>query len=530
MTGAVMERPDDRDREQQERPAPTFEVADATPDDTDRSYRRLVDDALDRRPRFSIRAKIILAFGSLFLLCACVNLWFMVEISEFRAKVQFLDVAGDYLAEIQQARRYEKNYLLYGTNLVEAQQHTSRAQSILNNNQRVIEKIVGVDRFRTMLEHLVLYSSLLRKLDGEPTVEEKRFIEGDLREHGATMVLFAADFERKEQAAVESTLRLAQWTPVLFLGLLMVLVVGFGVSLGRQLLSTLSRFMKYTQRVGEGDFTPIEPTRRYQDEFTVLARAFNHMIEELDRRHSILVESHKLRAVGTLVAGVAHELNNPLNNTLLTADMLQEVARDKNDAESLELITDIVDQTERSSKIVHNLLDFARESKANVKHLDIGQIVNKSIGLVDNQVKLAKIDLRVQIPEGLPTVDGDAQMLSQVFVNLILNAVDVLPPAGRIRILAHESLEEEGFVAIDVSDNGPGIPAHILSQIFDPFFTTKKEGKGTGLGLSVSRGIVRKLGGFLKARSTVGKGTTFTVLLPVTRIVSGISSEQRKLV
>jgi len=108
-------------------------------------------------------------------------------------------------------------------------------------------------------------------------------------------------------------------------------------------------------------------------------------------------------------------------------------------------------------------------------------------------------------------------------MNLIINAIDVLPEKGEIR-LSTDAERRNGFLAVDISDNGPGIPGHTLGQIFDPFFTTKPQGKGTGLGLSVSRGIVRKLGGYLLVSSTVGEGTTFTVLLPITTIPSEISA------
>jgi signal transduction histidine kinase len=496
---------------------PAVEVEDATPDGVDRSFRRLVDDALSRRPRFSIRAQLILTFGLLFALCVAANVWFLVELREFNEKVHFLDVSGAYLSEIQQARRFEKNYLLYGTNLTDALEHAIEARTILDRNQGIVERIVTPDKFRAISDHLVLYVNLLEQLQDDPSPEARQQIEGDLREHGASMVLFASEFDDKERAAVDRTLRVAQWTPLVFLGTLGLLVLLIGVSLGRQLLRTLRRFMEYAERIGQGDFTPIQPRKWYQDEFTRLAQAFNQMVEELDRRHRILVESHKLRAIGTLVAGVAHELNNPLNNTMITADLLQERAEQRGDEQELALIQDIIEQTERSTKIVHNLLDFARESKASIEHLDIGEIIQKSVDLVHNQLKLARIDLRLQIQDNLPTVDGDARMLSQVLVNLIINAVDVLPPAGKIRILARESLREEGFLAIEVEDNGPGMPPHVVSQVFDPFFTTKKEGRGTGLGLSVSRGIVRTLGGYLRVKSALGQGTTFTILLPATR-------------
>jgi signal transduction histidine kinase len=320
---------------------------------------------------------------------------------------------------------------------------------------------------------------------------------------------------------------LARRVPFIFLAalfLLMLLVVNF---LLRQILGSLSRFMKYAQRIATGDFTPITPTRRYRDEFSELALMVNRMVRDLDRQHRILMESHKLRAMGNLVSGVAHELNNPLNNIMLTASLLKEEYEGLDESEKQEMLHDLIGQAERSKKTVRNLLDFARESETKVEPLHMKEILDETTQLLRNQLRVKKIRLTMDLPEVLPAVHGDRQLLSQVFMNLILNAIDVLPEKGEIRVTT-DTERREGFLAVDVTDNGPGIPEHILSQIFDPFFTTKPQGKGTGLGLSVSRGIVRKLDGYLLASSKLGEGTTLTVLLPVTTIPSLISAPGEK--
>jgi len=159
-------------------------------------------------------------------------------------------------------------------------------------------------------------------------------------------------------------------------------------------------------------------------------------------------------------------------------------------------------------------------------HFDeaIEKIVNDSVRLVGNQVKLAKVQLKLDFDQNLPNIHGDEQMLKQVFVNLILNAVDALSPGGSVKISIHKNIAQN-FVSVEVKDNGSGIPEHIQSRIFEPFFTTKEQGKGTGLGLSVSRGIIRKLGGYIHLESSSGKGTAFTVSLPVTESPSEIMSK-----
>jgi signal transduction histidine kinase len=456
-----------------------------------------------------------------------ITLWTIAILVDIQEKILFLEVAGDYKAEVQQARRFEKNYLLYGTNLEDAREHVLNAQRLTVQNTERFLGVVDEESLLSMNQHLAAYLHLLDKLGEVETAEERVETETELRDHGAVMVFLAEDFVNKERQLVHSMLSLARRVPFVFLGslfVLMVLVVSF---LLRQILGGLSRFMEYTRRIGTGDFTPITPTRKYRDEFSEFALVINRMVRDLDRQHRILVESHKLRAMGTLVAGVAHELNNPLNNILLTASLLSEEYEELEDTERQEMLQDLISQAERSKKTVRNLVDFARESETRLEPLNMRQLLDKTTQLLRNQLRLKKIRMRMDLPEVLPAVHGDRQLLSQVFMNLIINAIDVLPEKGQISISA-DTEQRDGFLAVGISDNGPGIPEHTLSQIFDPFFTTKPQGKGTGLGLSVSRGIVRKLGGYVLVSSKLGAGTTFTVLLPVTTIPSEISAPREK--
>jgi len=479
--------------------------------------------ALRQRPTISISTRIVVAFSLCFALTAAIVIWSIWMLLEFEDRIRFFESADSYLAEIHQARRFEKNYLLYGTNLDDALEHTANARRILAEKGETIERILTREHFSTMNDQLDEYQALLARLAKSGAEVKRDDIERALREIGGQMVAFAGDFVKKERDTVDRMLSLARRVPFYFLGVLLALIVFVAASLTRNLLVALKRFTEYTVRVGEGDFSPITPARKYRDEFSKLAEAFNRMIRELDRRHKILVESHKLRAIGTLVAGVAHELNNPLNNTMLTAAVLREDFGTLTDEEKLEMIDDITVETERSQRIVRNLLDFARESEVSVQPLQIDSIVEDSIRLVANQVRMAKVRLETDFASDLPPVHGDEQMLKQVFVNLILNAVDVLDPRGHILVSIRREPGGE-FIAVEVRDSGPGIPEHIQTRIFEPFYTTKSRGHGTGLGLSVSRGIVRKLGGYIRVVSKVGLGSSFTVFLPTTEMPSLISS------
>jgi len=487
---------------------------------------RAADRALLHRPGISIRTRLTLGFLAFFFLSAAVTVaaWYMLDRLEVR--IRFLEAADRYTLEIQQARRFEKNHFLYGTPLSDVEEHAENAEALLQKSEEEAGRILSRRDFALMREHLRTYRGLLRELDaleraGGTNGPRRAEIEAELRNHGTQMVTFALELAQKEKANVAATLALFHRLPAVFLVVLLVLVVLTANFLARQMLGPLTRLMAATERIARGDFSPIVPARRYRDEFTNLAVALNTMMRELVHRQEILVQSHKLQAVGTLTAGVAHELNNPLNNIVLTAEMLKEDYPTLSDRERLEMVEDLVGQAERAQKIVKNLLDFARQGEIAAERLDLGELLRHTVSLAGNQVRMKGARIQLEVPPGLPPLHGDRQSLVQVFLNLILNGVDAVAKGGHVWVEARESSEYAGFVEVRVRDDGHGIPSHVLPHIFDPFFTTKARGKGTGLGLSVSLGIARQHGGDIRAESLPRRGALFTVLLPASRVPAG---------
>jgi len=482
--------------------------------------------ALLQRPSVGIRARLALGFLAFFLLAAAVTAAAWIMLSRLEVRLKFLEVADRYTLEIQQARRFEKNYFLYGTNLQDVQEHVANARILLSSSGSEAFKVLTAADLRRMRDHLDRYEALIQSLvemekHAPPDQAARRAsIETEMRAHGSQMVSFALELSQKERSSVNRTLALFKRLPVVFLIVLLLLVAFIVNFLARQMLGPLGRLMATTGRIATGDFTPITPARRYRDEFSDLAVALNTMMREVAHRQEMLVQSHKLQAVGTLTAGVAHELNNPINNIMLTAEMLKEDYAVLSDSQRLEMVDDLVGEAGRSQKIVRNLLDFARESEMETESLDMAELLQKTAGLAANQIKLSGAKIQVDIAENLPPVHGDRQSLSQVFLNLLLNALDSVRKGGRVRVSA-ESADVPGYLQVRVSDDGHGIPAHVLPYIFDPFFTTKSKGKGTGLGLSVSLGIVRQHGGDIRVESVPGQGSTFIVLLPAARVPAG---------
>jgi signal transduction histidine kinase len=482
-----------------------------------------VERAFLARPSIGIRVRLVLSFLCFVFFAVAVTVGAWILISRLEGRLRFLEAADRYTMEIQQTRRFEKNYFLYRTGLQEVRDHLGDARGLLEAAEPDASRVLTSGELTRMHAHLERYQSLIERLfriesgHAQSDPAERAAIETELRDHGSQMVAFALQLAEKERASVNSTLALFKRLPVGLLAFLLVFSVIVANSLARQIVRPLGRLMETTGRIARGDFTPVTPRRWYRDEFSNFAIALNTMMRELAHRQDVLVTSHKLSAIGRLTAGVAHELNNPINNITLTAEMLKEDYRTLSDAERLDMVNDLVEQAGRAKRVVRDLLDFARESEITPERLDLAEVLRDTTRLAANHIRLAGAKITLDFARNLPAVRGDKQSLSQVFVNLLLNALDAVKKGGKVRISAG-SEHDRGFVEVTVTDDGEGMPAHVLSNVFEPFFTTKPRGKGTGLGLSVSLGIVRQHGGDIRVESAPGKGTTVTVLLPAAMV------------
>ncbi|MFI5279168.1 MAG: ATP-binding protein [Gemmatimonadales bacterium] len=238
-------------------------------------------------------------------------------------------------------------------------------------------------------------------------------------------------------------------------------------------------------------------------------------VTETRRLQEQLIQSEKLSAIGQLIAGVAHELNNPLASVLGFADFLSESGHMP--AELAEPVRVIQQEAQRAAGIVRNLLTFARRQEPEHRHVDVGAILQRTVQLLGNELIGLKVEPRLDIAADLPAVACSPNQLQQVFLNLINNGAQAIAAAGRggtVTISARPWLDG---VAVEVKDDGPGIPDDLQQRVFEPFFTTKAAGQGTGLGLSISQGIIKEHGGRITLKSAPGEGATFTVELPAAR-------------
>jgi PAS domain S-box-containing protein len=241
-------------------------------------------------------------------------------------------------------------------------------------------------------------------------------------------------------------------------------------------------------------------------------------ITERKRMEAQLLQAGKMAAIGELAAGVAHEINNPVAIISGGAEQLQFLidhfqGRPEEMSERLSRHVQVIrEQAERCKKITQGLLNFARKTEIHTIRVDIANLLKETVALVENRSKSEGKKVKLCLPVELPCLNADPHQLDQVFLNLVNNALDAVDTGDTVIVKA---CTEDDAVAIEFIDEGTGIPEENLRKIFDPFFTTKAVGKGTGLGLAICFGIVQQMNGVLLVNSTPGRGTTFTVRLPL---------------
>jgi two-component system, NtrC family, sensor kinase len=248
--------------------------------------------------------------------------------------------------------------------------------------------------------------------------------------------------------------------------------------------------------------------------------------QELNRAHEQMLRSERMASIGKLAAVVAHEINNPLAGILTYAKLLKkrfashaELPQNDDTISSLSLIES---ESRRCGEIVKNLMSFARATPLTFEPSDVNGVIQRCVQLVQHQLTLANIELNLDLAARLPLVQCDPSQIEQVILSLVMNAIDAMPHGGLLNIRSRH-LPETAQAQIVVQDDGVGIPADLLPNLFEPFFTTKERGHGLGLGLAISRTIVERHLGRIEVSSEPGRGTQFTITLPVSGAKAGFS-------
>jgi signal transduction histidine kinase len=401
-------------------------------------------------------------------------------------------------------RRHEKNIMLYRNRDAFAVFTRTLAASSLREAPEIGNYQARVARLYRLYE------------------EEKEAID-KLRLTAREIQSFTQNLSKKERSDIAMMIKMS--INLLVIALLLVVVLGIiiNIKLATSIATPIRTLEKITKKIAQGDFSERIEVRG-QDELSSLEVSFNlmeeklknalwsleHTIEKLREKQAQLVEAEKLASVGKLAAGIAHEINNPLTAVLTFSNlMLEQCPPGDPRHEKLKLMAR---ETNRARNIVRQLLNFGREIVIKPEKININRPVSEIADSLAAQDAFKGIELVLALGENLPDVHADPAQVGQVVMNMLLNAIHAITPPGRIEVATRSNGD---VVEIVFSDTGQGIPGEHIHKIFDPFFTTKDAFKGTGLGLAVSYGIIKKHGGEIEVASEIGKGTTFTVRLPI---------------
>jgi signal transduction histidine kinase len=508
----------------------------------------------------SIRQKITFGYYAILVIIIGLSIFTFIELRFMEKKIMFGEAISEFFDTTLEIRRFEKNYFLYDqeADYYENIGYVKKALEVLEKNIKGFETIASPQQITALRSDLKKYKELMehyaspRKRDNVPItkspsvnrgfVEETQFpprmektvLEGKIRRTGKDIITIAEDISKTERRNLQVMLYNSQSILIFSSISLSLLGIAIGQVLSRMVVRPLKQLENSMEVIAEGRFESIQ-IKSKDREIVSLTNAFNKMLKELELRQRHLVQSEKLASLGTLLSGVAHELNNPLSNISTSCEILKEEIGEARMEYKKELLLQIEEQTDRARNIVRSLLEFSRDKEFKKERIPLKMLFEETIRFVKGQIP-TKVGISLYIPDDV-IIFADKQRIQQAFLNLIKNAIESIADEGSVSIRAQkrraiDKIEaeteiynylkyrgkctlEEDTVDIEIKDTGSGIPHELLSKVFDPFFTTKDVGKGSGLGLFIVHEIIEEHDGCIAVDSEAGKGTTFLIRLPI---------------
>lgn len=510
-----------------------------------------------------LKKKIILSFLISAFIIAALAAFEYINFIQIKKEIVFLETTDTIRSKSLQLRRHEKNFFLTGdmNEVKSVRDYLKQLDDILAGN-RYPDSTGGLSILRGKIDEysrrfnrieriaydfrnefnrikpLHMQSSVFFRII-ETTFLERPLVNAELienifhlkednsaimslyeldseisaiRKDGEEILIMSKELDRVAREKVDGFVRRSQIAILIFFPVFLIAGTGAFLYVTGNVVKRLNLLTTVVERTGGGNFSKMSVGRlRWgdNDEVGVLIHKFNSMEEQLVQREKELLRSKKLAAIGTLASGVAHELNNPLNNIYTTAQRLVKKSEDECPAFIKRGLDDIFGQTMRVKSIVSDLLEFARGREPNFRPIKLRSLVTgvyKHIGL-SRSIDSIRFHLEFH-PEEI-VIYADQEQMERVFINLISNALDAISGEGDIIVRA---VEEDANIRIRLSDTGRGISQEAVEKIFEPFYTTKD--KGTGLGLAIVFNIIQKHNGEITVESEEGRGTTFIITLP----------------
>ncbi|MBF0095154.1 MAG: HAMP domain-containing histidine kinase [Alphaproteobacteria bacterium] len=485
----------------------------------------------------SLRQKIIVGYYFIGTLLVGLSMLALFELRDIERQIMVGARVSEFFDMVMEMRRFEKNHLLYAQtdDYSEAVGYLNRTRAVLRDHRPDFVAIAGAEQISTLEIEIDAYRKAIGFLAplpvGDLARKDRDEARAEVRRHGKTIVTIAERITRDERAGIKGALTTHRLNLIGFILTLLALLIAAGQILSRIVTKPLLDMERSMEAVARGRLDKIN-LHSSDREIVSLSRAFNRMLQEIELRQRHLHFNDKLAALGTLISGVAHELNNPLSNISTSCQILLEEVETTDVDFRRQLLEQIDQQSERARAIVRSLLDFSRQQQFNRVPLVLRSLVEETLLFLKGEMS-GSVRVVVSIPDDIVVV-ADKQRLQQVFLNLIKNALEATTE-GDVTLLASRRSQDEALnlaetignldhaaqcitaetmIIIEVRDSGSGISQEDLPNVFDPFFTTKDVGRGTGLGLFVVYEIVKEHGGCVSVDSIPGKGSSFFVMLP----------------
>ncbi len=449
------------------------------------------------------------------VLFAAVLQW--IDLSKLEWRMTMHDATENLLEAVLDLRRFEKNWFLYGkhSDYILNLSTVSKIEWLVSENKKNFSSLPnGKYYLPVIIETIYEYQNLMQKLIKTKDPEKKKLLENQVRQHGHRLGILVHSFRQDEKFAIAKTLRIITSSTIIFGIFVLFLVLIIEDQLAMSVVKPLREIIVCTQKIADGHFEECD-VRHRDEEIRAIHVALRSMINKIKEREKEVIQSKKLAALGTLIAGVAHELNNPLSNIVTSAEILKEEFQEEEEIEREfchEMLAQILDQAERAKRTVKSLLEYSRGKEMLFESVKLSDLLEETGNLVLDKITPG-INFVIEI-ENDGTLVVDRQRIQQALINLINNAIQAL--AGSGNIVLYGTVDQRSRICeIKVKDDGPGIPAELQDKIFDPFFSTKDVGEGSGLGLFITHEIVTKHHGHIHVMSDSGYGAVFVITLPI---------------
>jgi signal transduction histidine kinase len=479
---------------------------------------RQVEQAYLSRPRVSIRMRLVAGFLFCFFLLALTGLVNLVILYQARSQLHFLDVSQSLSLQIQRASHFARMDFPNRSYLETAAASARGAFDLfLQESAQVMDATdeASLSRLNYQMGHYVqlLDDGLALSRTQPVSTEQAQTLDAQIEAAGTDLLDLLRTMKGTQAAAADGVLSLSQKLPFVFAGVMLLIIFWIANLLAGTVTDSLRRLEESTRHIAAGDYTLMNPRRRYHDEFSDLSLAVNRMLLELRARDLQVMKADRLAGVGMVASGFARQVSASFDTI---AQHLASFLRDcpaARECEQCGLVDAVSGESQRGKESVASLLEFVVEDESTLSPVDLRNVVESSRHLLEGQMAQTHVAFANEIPPDMPRVRAAPSQLRHVFLNLFQNAIQAMPDGGQLTVRA--ALLAGDQASVSVSDQGAGIPPDALAHIFDPSFTTKGTAKGTGLGLAISHGLVKRHGGDIYAESLVGRGTTVHITLPL---------------